>query len=313
MYSLMAGHEPVLLTEVRERLAPVAGGAYLDLTFGGGGHSRAILESAPEVRLTAFDQDPEARERVADLDLAFPGQVTFYDQSFRALTALSEEETYDGILMDLGVSSYQFDDPTRGFSFREEARPDMRMNPREGTPAWAFLEEAPERDLVRAIRDYGEERQWRRIVRAIVQARGTGRLESTRELAELIAAQVPVRKRATQRIHPATQSFQGIRIAVNDELGVLEETLPQAWSCLKSGGVLVVISFHSLEDRLVKRFFREKAGQPVDRMDSRVQEERTVEGELLTRRPIEPTEDEILRNPRSRSARLRAIRKGMGA
>lgn len=305
----MSGHEPVLLREVRDILAPRPGGAYLDLTFGGGSHSRALLETASGVTLVAFDCDPEAEARAARLAGDFPGQVTFYGKNFDQLESISPAMNFDGILMDLGVSSFQLDTADRGFSFREEAEPDMRLDPREGVPAWRFLEEASDRDLTRAVRDYGEEMNWRRIVAALKQARGTETLRSTRKLADWIAQQVPAARRAKMRIHPATKTFQGLRIAVNDELGALERTLPLAWDRLSPGGVLAVISFHSLEDRIVKRFFREKAGMPVDRFDSRTLEERTPEGELLSRKPIEPSEEEVARNPRSRSSRLRAIRR----
>ncbi len=304
----MAGHLPVMLREVLALLAPQRGGHYLDGTFGGGGHSRAILEASPEVRLTALDRDPEAALRAQRFREEFGHRFTFHHLEFSQLQTLTDQD-YAGALFDLGVSSFQLDEAERGFSFGKPAPTDMRMDPDSGQSAADFLETAPERDLVHAVRDLGEEQSWRRVCRAIVDARGTGALARTDSLAELVAAAIPKRGGKPARIHPATRTFQGIRMAVNDELGVLERMLPAAFARLAVGGVLAVITFHSLEDRPVKRFFNRLAGRPEHAGDSRPQDERVKLAELLTRRPLSPDEDELTANPRSRSAKLRAVRK----
>jgi 16S rRNA (cytosine1402-N4)-methyltransferase len=302
------GHQPVLVREALGFLAPAAGGKFLDCTFGGGGHSRALLEAAEDVHVIALDRDPEAACRAEELSADFPGRFTLVDRDFGRLGGLPEAG-FDGILFDFGVSSFQLDNPDRGFSFRAEGPADMRMDPRSGVPAGLWLETATEEMLERAVRDYGEERNWRRVVRALIAARGTGKLAGTVSLAAVIADAIPARERHASRIHPATRAFQGIRIAVNDEIGAIESALPAAFEKLRPLGVLCSISFHSLEDRPVKQFFRRMSGQPENADDSTPQDLRTRLAEALTRRPVTPSLEEIASNPRSRSAKLRAIRK----
>lgn len=302
------GHQPVLLPEVLGFFRPAPHGRYLDATFGGGGHARALLEAASEISVVGFDRDPAAIDRARSLEVEYGNRFRLVSSDFGRLADFPESD-FDGILFDLGLSSFQLDQAERGFSFRHDAPADMRMDPRSGVSAAQWLETATEDMLVRAVRDYGEEPNWRRVVRALVAARGTGVLARTLSLADVVAEAIPARERFASKIHPATRAFQGIRIALNDELGAIERALPAAFAKLRAGGVLCVISFHSLEDRIVKQFFRRQCGQPENANDSLPQQFRAKYAEPLTRRPVTPADAEIALNPRSRSAKLRALRK----
>jgi len=309
-------HQPVLYRELLEamesRHARTGGGAgvFLDGTFGAGGHSRGLLEMGPEVRVIAMDRDPDAGRRAALLKEEYGARFEFHDMNFADIGKL-ELEGVDGACFDLGVSSHHFDEGARGFSFRKASPLDMRMDPRRGRSAAEFLETAKEEEIVEAVRDFGEEPAWRKIVRAILENRGTGKLGNTLSFAALIeeVSGKPHGSYRHQRIHPATRTFQGVRIAVNGELEALERMLPAVFEKLNPGGVLAIISFHSLEDRMVKRFMRRMAGRPEHGRDNRTQEERTVRARLIGNKPIRPSEEEIRRNPRSRSAIFRLIEK----
>ncbi|MBW8058282.1 MAG: 16S rRNA (cytosine(1402)-N(4))-methyltransferase RsmH [candidate division NC10 bacterium] len=293
------GHIPVLVREVLATLQPRAGGVYLDCTVGGGGHAEAILEAAgPPCRVVGIDRDPEAIRVAAGRLGRFGDRVRLVREDFRELPRLVSElrlEGLNGVLFDLGVSSLQIGDPSRGFSFSIEGPLDMRMDRESGAPAAReLLHELSEERLARIIREYGEERWARQIARWIVSARRQGSLETTRDLAAVVTRAIP-RRFWPRRIHPATRTFQAIRIAVNQELDGLEEGLERAAGLLKPGGRIVVISFHSLEDRVVKHLFRRLAARGA------------VPGvRILTRRPVTPTAEETAQNPRARSGKLRA-------
>ncbi len=304
----MGIHIPVLLHEVLECLSPQVGGTFLDCTFGGGGHTRALLEKDDSIKVVALDRDPGAQERASGMLSEFPDRLSFVDMNFGELEGLENSE-FDGILFDLGVSSFQLDEGERGFSFREDAPLDMRMDPRRGLAAADWLESVESEEIVNAIRNFGEEKNWRSIVRAILAARGYGKLNTTAGLVSLIEDVTPERVKRMSKIHPATRSFQGIRIAVNEELAAIAKALPIAFDKLKTGGVVCVISFHSLEDRIVKRQFRHLAGLPVDASDSTPMQLRDKKAEMFSRRPIMAGEMEQSLNPRSRSAKMRALKK----
>lgn len=301
-------HIPVLLDETITALLPQPGGVYIDGTVGAGGHAEAILRaSAPNGRLVGFDQDQQALAISAGRLAAFGDRVTLYHANFDQLEQVAKQiniPPVDGILLDLGVSSMQLDQPERGFSFREDAPLDMRMNPAQGQSAADLVNHLPQDELANLIYQYGEERLSRRIARAIVQARP---VERTQALAEVIARAIPGQGRK-QKIHPATRTFQALRIAVNDELGALERVLPQALRLLKPGGRLAVITFHSLEDRIVKQFFRREAQDcicPPEQLICTCGHQAVIH--LISKRPIMATATEIDVNPRARSAKLRVV------
>ncbi len=304
----MSGHIPVMLREVLEQMAPRQGGVYLDGTFGGGGYAAAILET-PGCTLWGIDRDPDAIARGAALAERFPDRLHLIQGQFgdmMVLLAAAGVSLLDGIVLDLGISSFQIDDPARGFSFRGDGPLDMRMA-KQGTTAADLVNSLPERDLADVLFELGEERASRRIARAIVAARTEAPIENTARLAGIIRAVMPKDKSG---IDPATRSFQALRIKVNDELGEIERALAQAAALLAPGGRLVVVSFHSLEDRIVKRFMGQIAGRApgLSRHDPRGLTDRpAARFRLLTAKALRPRADETGANPRSRSARLRAI------
>lgn len=304
-------HIPVLLEETTALLAPERGGLFVDCTLGLGGHSAALLEASSKARVIGIDRDPEAL-RLAESRLQpfaermrlLPGEFSHLEQLLEA----AQVDRVDGILADLGVSSLQLETAERGFSFRLEGPLDMRMGPGELT-AGEVVNRYREADLERIFRDYGEERQARRIARAIVARRDEQAIQTTLDLRQVVhrvLGRPPRHKR--RRIDPATRVFQAIRIEVNKELAGLECLLDQAVRLLRRDGRLVVISYHSLEDRIVKNKLRDLARGEVDQITGRPRSETQVI-EVLTKRPVRPGEVEIAANPRARSARLRAARR----
>jgi 16S rRNA (cytosine1402-N4)-methyltransferase len=306
-------HKSVLLAESLELLAPARGGIFVDATLGLGGHSEAILQASPKTTVIGIDQDLNAIAFAEKRLEKFGDRFKVFHANFAEIESVlvkAEVEKVDGVLADLGVSSLQFDSETRGFSFRFDAPLDMRMNPdSDAETAAELLERLSEFDIARIIYEYGEERLSRRIARRLVDRRENGRSpQTTRELAELVAGVVRVSKK--DKIHPATRTFQALRIAVNGELEILEGFLQSAVEKLNKEGRLVVISFHSLEDRIVKQTLQKLAGKctcPPNFPVCACGAEKKVE--ILTRRPLTPSDTELEENPRARSAKLRACRK----
>lgn len=300
-------HIPVMLSEVLATLAPQAGEAILDGTFGGGGYSAAILEAAP-CTVWAMDRDPEAIARGAALAARFPGRLHLIEGRFGDMLshlAARGVTTLDGVVLDLGVSSFQLDEAARGFSFRAEGPLDMRMG-RSGASAADLVNTLDERALADLIHRFGEERHARRVARAIVRARAEAPIATTSRLAAIVRAAVP---HGADGIDPATRSFQALRISVNEELDELARGLAAAIGLLSPGGRIVAVSFHSLEDRIVKHAFAEAAGRApgASRHHPAALAARPVPRlRLLTPKPLAPGADEATANPRARSARLRA-------
>jgi 16S rRNA (cytosine1402-N4)-methyltransferase len=300
----MSGHTPVMLAEVLEALDPQEGGHYIDGTFGGGGYARAILDAA-DCSVLGIDRDPEAAARGRDVAARYDGRLSIAEGNFAEMDMLFAEQhggASNGVVLDLGVSSFQLDEPERGFSFREDGPLDMRMS-KEGPSAADVVNTADEKTLTHIIANLGEERHARRVARAIVAARPLSR---TKQLADVVAKALgPAALR--EPIHPATRTFQALRIHVNDELGELERGLEAAERVLKTGGRLAVVAFHSLEDRIVKRFLAERSKQAaVSRHAPAAAPARAQTFRLVWSKPRTPTPDEIAKNPRARSARLRA-------
>lgn len=306
-------HVSVLLEETLRLLSPQPGEVFVDATLGLGGHTEAILEAAENTSVIGIDQDADAISNAAKRLERFGDRTKIYQANFSSIKAVLAEakvEAVDGVLADLGVSSLQFDSTTRGFSFRFDAPLDMRMNPDSEEPTAAeLLETLTEEEIANIIYEYGEERFSRRIARRIVEKRSAGEpVRTTKQLAALVERSV--KRSPKDKIHPATRTFQALRIAVNRELEILEGFITDSVDVLKSGGRFAVIAFHSLEDRIVKRTMQKLAGkcscppripQCVCGAVKRI--------EILTKKPIVPSELEMEANPRSRSAKLRAFRK----
>jgi 16S rRNA (cytosine1402-N4)-methyltransferase len=334
-------HEPVLLKEVLDWLRPERGGTFVDCTLGLGGHSEAILNASPEARVIGIDRDRQALALAEKRLSIFENRFQAVHANFAKLDeALSDSgiTKVDGVLADLGVSSLQFDRGERGFSFASEAELDMRMDQGEGKTAADLINELEERELADLIFEFGEERGARKIARAIVRERERNPILTTKQLSDIAVRALKVPGR--WRIHPATRTFQALRIAVNQELDALKSFIPRAISALDPGGRLAIISFHSLEDRIVKHSFQResgrcacaggiRAGLSADQLRPKVAAEASKQGgggndafgivcgacgarnrvRVLTRKPVRPGEDEVRRNPRSRSALLRVCEK----
>jgi 16S rRNA (cytosine1402-N4)-methyltransferase len=303
-------HIPVLYKEIIHALQPKRGGRYVDGTLGAGGHARGILEACtPDGQLLGLDVDPQAlalsRETLAPY--AESGRAHLVQASYITLTkqlAALQWDSVDGIVLDLGASSMQFDNAERGFSFMQDGPLDMRFGSNAFQSAEDIVNTYDEKDLADLIFRYGEDRDSRKIAKAIVMNRP---LRTTRELVAVIEKASP---RRGDRMHPATQTFQALRIAVNEELASVEGVLPQAVAALRSGGRCAVISFHSLEDRIVKDYFREQGKDLINPPYERIYEvERKAVVKLINKKPILPSDEEIKDNPRARSAKLRVVEK----
>ncbi len=303
-------HRSVLPAETLGFLEPEKGGLFVDATLGMGGHTEAILRASDETQVIGIDQDPDALAIAKERLATFGERVTYFYGNFSHIRDAAVMARPDGVLADLGVSSLQLDSETRGFGFRFEAPLDMRMDPTSGSiTAAELLATADEKEIADIIYRYGEERASRKIARWIVEKRDEGRpIETTTELADLVGR--AVRTGPKDKIHPATRTFQALRIAVNGELEILDEFINDSVDLLKTDGVLAIITFHSLEDRIVKQAFNRLSGKCScpPRIPQCVCGARKAV-EVLTRKPVRATEAEILENPRSRSAKLRACRK----
>lgn len=304
----MTTHIPVLYQEVLDLLQPQPGGIFIDGTLGAGGHTVGILEAtAPDGRVLGFDKDPEAIEFAGEKLAKFGDRITLVNKSYAEIPTMAPAlgfDQADGILLDLGLSSRQLDDGSRGFSFRYEAPLDMRFDQTQGKTAADLVNNLSEAELADIFWRYGEEKRSRKMARIIVENRP---ITTTSQLAELIEANAG---RGKRRIHPATQVFQALRIAVNQELDAVESGIPAAIDFLKPGGRIAVISFHSLEDRFVKRLFRQLSQDcicPPEQLICTCDNKAVVQ--LVTRKVVKAAETEIENNPRSRSARLRVAEK----
>jgi 16S rRNA (cytosine1402-N4)-methyltransferase len=299
-------HVPVLLAEVCDALQATSGGVFLDGTFGAGGYTRALLDAHPSSRIVAIDRDPDALAAGASLAATARDRLTLVPGRFSQLDTIVADaglEHVDGVVLDIGVSSMQLDQAERGFSFRQDGPLDMRME-REGRSAADLVNEGSEAELADIFFYYGEERRARAVARAIIEKRRKGRIDTTAQLADLVAGLV---RAEPGGMHPATRVFQALRIAVNDELGELTKALHAAERVLKPGGRLAVVTFHSLEDRIVKQFIAARSGRLAGG-SRHLPSAKTVAPTFTaaTRGPITPSEAEVAANPRARSAKLRA-------
>jgi len=304
-------HRPVLLHEVLNILDVKADGIYVDATVGCGGHAREIAKSLKQGRLIGIDLDQKALQ-CAEEDLRpFAEKIKLIQANFKDLELVLDSlgiSKIDGILFDLGVSSLQLDSPARGFSFRYDSELDMRMDQNSKLTAKEIVNNYSAAELIKILKDFGEERWASRIVEEIIKRRAQGPISTTKQLAEIIESAIPKAAQQKLKIHPATKTFQALRIAVNSELENLQLGLEAGYRRLKKGGVMAVISFHSLEDRMAKNFFKEKAQSCICPPDLPVCRcGKVVEVELF--KPITPSLEERTKNPRARSARLRAARK----
>lgn len=300
-------HKPVLYKEIIHALQPKNSGCYIDGTVGAGGHARGILEAcAPAGRLLGLELDPQALALARETLAPYGKRVVLTQASYITIPECMREngwEAVDGILLDLGVSSMQLDTPARGFSIQHEAPLDMRFNTNSGLTAAQLINSMPEADIADLLFKFGEEPRAKGIARMIVQDRP---IETTTQLAEIAKRAYP----GHSRVHPATRTFQALRIAVNDELAALENVLPKAAAALQPGGRLAIISFHSLEDRLVKDFIRQESMDKINPPYEQIYKvERKASLKEINRKPITPEEDEIKNNPRARSAKLRIAEK----
>ena len=305
---MMQGHIPVLGEEVVAFLQPEPGRHFIDCTFGGGGHTQALLEkTAPDGTVLALDVDPAARSRFERMPKGQRDRIVFIRENFRFLKRIYEQHfpvSISGIIFDLGISSFQLEDRSYGISFQEDAPLRMRLDrDEEKISAYDIVNTWSEEELVRILRVYGQEPRAHALARAIVRKRRQKPIQTTGDLVSVVYSIAFPHRRADsggrkgkRGIHPATRLFQALRIAVNDELASLAEALPQAVEVLRQNGRIAVISFHSGEDRIAKRFFQERV--------------RAGEGRMITRRPARPSQEEVAQNPRSRSARLRVFEKG---
>jgi len=305
-------HQPVLMREVVDLLSPRPGAVIIDGTLGMGGHTEALLEAHETIEVIGIDRDEEALKIAKERLAPFDGRVRFVHGNYRDCVEILSTlgvETIDGFLLDLGLSSLQLDRPERGFSFRMSGPLDMRMDRTHGVSAADLVNAASVEELSNIISRYGEERFADRIAQAIVAVRAKGAIETTDELARIVYDAIP-RKFHPPNIHPATRTFQALRIAINNELANLEKGLEAGFSVLSAGGVMAVISFHSLEDRIAKGFFRYKTLSCICPPDLPVcMCDKKVEMRVLTKKPVLPSDEEISTNPRARSAKLRAARK----
>ncbi|MBW2736102.1 MAG: 16S rRNA (cytosine(1402)-N(4))-methyltransferase RsmH [Deltaproteobacteria bacterium] len=307
-------HKSVLLKETINLLGVRPGGTYCDGTLGGGGHARAILEqSAPDGRLLGLDRDPQALAHCHQELAAFGARVTLRQSNFTALKDVLAQEGWpplDGVLVDLGVSSHQLDSAERGFSFSNAGPLDMRMGPDAQQTAAELIASSSEAELADLIYDFGEERLSRRIARRVKEAERADELHDTAALARVVCSAMPHRPAGGRsRIHPATRTFQALRIAVNGELDALDQLLDQLFDVVRPGGRVAIIAFHSLEDRRVKQRFARLAKPQANRAH-RVwgsEEDEPVRGRLLHKKAVKASEEEIANNPRARSARLRVL------